>query len=128
MVFGQIPIQLLKVSWSLLVVGYSDSLDVLEHLLKVNLHPHEEKYKPQKRTQGYIEKEIPLNIYSANDDLNLPISQNSLIMSGKLQGENPNDVRSDLESNILPSSSFYWHYKLYIIYTIHTTQERKVPF
>ena len=88
-------------------------LDHLEDLLQVNVHPHDEKGKPQDHTEGHIDKDVLLHLDSTNDDLNLMISQNSFLVSGELQGENPNDVRSDLERNILPPSSRQWYCRTY---------------
>ena len=50
-----------------------------------------------------IDQDVLLHLDPTNDDIDLMISQNSFIICGELQKENPDEVRSDLERNILPA-------------------------
>ena len=91
--------------------------------MQVNVHPHDEKGEPQPHTEAHIDKNVLLHLDSTNDDLDLLFSQDSFIIRGKLQGENPNEVRSDLERNILPPASGQWDCRTYFINTERVTTE-----
>ena len=58
----------------------SDLLDDLKDLLEVNVHPHDEKGNPESPTEGHIDQDVLLHLGPPNDDLDLPISQNSFIV------------------------------------------------
>ena len=93
--------------------------------MQVDVHPHDEKGEPKPHTEAHIDEDVLLHLDPPNDDLDLMIIQDSFIISGKLQGENPNEVRSDLERNILPPSSGQWNCRTYIVMNTRANNRNK---